>query len=70
MLLQYSILCETFAAKRKLRKLSFFKGLYANPNIAFKFFLSDLTYTQTVSSFKTEPIYQNYYKQSSHKYGK
>jgi len=30
--------------------------------IALKFFLYELKYTQTVSSFKTEHIYENYYK--------
>ena len=29
--------------------------------MAHKFFLNDLKYTQTVSSFKTEHIYENYY---------
>ena len=30
--------------------------------MAHKFFLNDLKYTQTVSSFKTEHIYENDYK--------
>jgi len=30
-------------------------------DMALKFFLNDLKYTQTVSSFKTEHIYGNYY---------
>ena len=29
--------------------------------MAHKFFLNDLKYTQTVSSFNTEHIYENYY---------
>ena len=32
-----------------------------NDKMVFKFFLNDLKYTQTVSSFKTEPIYENDY---------
>jgi len=31
-------------------------------HIALKFFLNNLKYTQTVSSFKTEPIYDNDYR--------
>ena len=30
--------------------------------MAHKFFLNDLIYTQTVSLFKTEHIYENYFK--------
>jgi hypothetical protein len=31
-------------------------------HIALQFFLNEIYYTQTVSSFRTEHIYDNYYK--------